>query len=904
MAAPSDEEFAKALASSEVQALLSRTEPLLRSEIERELGWRRPEMAFETAKARDARTAARRSLHSAEAEISASVPGPIQQEHIGLASLAVFLLFILLLALVFDAQWPKELFAFGQYLDRPWWVYAAWLAVTAALVLIVRMIVTAAFVAPKLRRRLSAEKDLPTLEAVATAAEVAYDERLGKVVASHVTESINLRSSPVYADAIHVAVSSEIEHAGKLATIGVGLAEVAQDENIIPTEPHRRIIEMVERLPGGSIGISGPRGVGKSTLLSSVCKAHLALGNRSVIAVATAAPVEYQARDFLLHLFASLCRRVLDIEVSNRALVEKYYAEEEMRDWLRSSWRARVQPLARLLALTSIVMIIAALVIAAISAVVASRAEESEAANSSIASEQTIRDAYLLVRADQWEKIAAEVKARSDVAKAEEAKAKAAREAVAAKAKAAAAQSGAGTTAGASAKSRTGQAPAGEQKQAPETSAASNTEPDAAAAPRVPFPIGITAAPFATLGLAAALLLVILMMWESRFQFGRSFAWPLGPRKRDEALEALDEARNRAIAETSAKELCNIRFQRSYTSGWSGAVKVPAGLDLGATGGITLQQQAESLPELVERFRAYVGKVAATYGAVIFGIDELDKLKSAGEGEAFLNGVKSVFGIPNCFYLISVSEDALSAFDRRGIGIRDAFDSALDEILHVDFLDLAQARTLLGRRILRLPDPYLQLCHMLSGGLPRDLIRHARQLLETAMHRKTMRLTLKSAIHTLVTADLRAKLRATEVAIKGLKELPQTNSLLREIARLSAQARLPRQHMQVEAFQKHLESIARLSDEDRRLARLADELRVYFDTMILVRRVGELLSEPLGWQIASQAGLADLVARVRQALEVSVPLAENRLASTRAKIGLAETRLAKQSSSEGDDTTG
>ncbi|WP_207780816.1 hypothetical protein [Caulobacter radicis] len=59
----------------------------------------------------------------------------------------------------------------------------------------------------------------------------------------------------------------------------------------------------------------------------------------------------------------------------------------------------------------------------------------------------------------------------------------------------------------------------------------------------------------------------------------------------------------------------------------------------------------------------------------MIGIDELDKLKSSKEAEQFLNGVKSVFNIPGCYFLISVSEHALATFERRGLGFRDAFDS-------------------------------------------------------------------------------------------------------------------------------------------------------------------------------------------------------------------------------------
>ena len=39
--------------------------------------------------------------------------------------------------------------------------------------------------------------------------------------------------------------------------------------------------------------------------------------------------------------------------------------------------------------------------------------------------------------------------------------------------------------------------------------------------------------------------------------------------------------------------------------------------------------------------------------------------------------------MPHCYYLISVSDDALAAYEMRGLPVRDAFDSAFDEVIHV-----------------------------------------------------------------------------------------------------------------------------------------------------------------------------------------------------------------------------
>ncbi|MGV9366040.1 hypothetical protein [Amycolatopsis sp. NPDC003731] len=75
-----------------------------------------------------------------------------------------------------------------------------------------------------------------------------------------------------------------------------------------------------------------------------------------------------------------------------------------------------------------------------------------------------------------------------------------------------------------------------------------------------------------------------------------------------------------------------------------------------------------------------------------------------------------------------MSEEALASFSRRMLAVRTAFDSAFDTVIQVTRLSLAQTRRLLVQRVLPLPEPYVWLCHALSGGLPRDLNRTVWQL--------------------------------------------------------------------------------------------------------------------------------------------------------------------------------
>jgi len=117
-------------------------------------------------------------------------------------------------------------------------------------------------------------------------------------------------------------------------------------------------------------------------------------------------------------------------------------------------------------------------------------------------------------------------------------------------------------------------------------------------------------------------------------------------------------------------------------------------------------------------------------GRVVIGIDEVDKIRDGDRAEAFLNDIKAIFGIPGCLYLVSLSEDAMAAFARRTPSIRSMFDSAFDELVPVGPMTYRHSEQLLFKRLTGVPRPFIALCHVLAGGLPRDLVRAARALID------------------------------------------------------------------------------------------------------------------------------------------------------------------------------
>lgn len=162
--------------------------------------------------------------------------------------------------------------------------------------------------------------------------------------------------------------------------------------------------------------------------------------------------------------------------------------------------------------------------------------------------------------------------------------------------------------------------------------------------------------------------------------------------------------------------------QRSTSAGISGR-----GIALQRGRQSTWTEREPSHPELVEAYKAYLEQYRRLEDRPIaIAIDELDKLASAHDAIAAVNGLKDLFHIPNTHFIVSVSEDAMRRFTMRGIPFRDVFDSSFDTIVKIQPLSPDDALKILARRVEGFPASVALFCYAWSGALPRDLIRTAR----------------------------------------------------------------------------------------------------------------------------------------------------------------------------------
>jgi hypothetical protein len=150
-------------------------------------------------------------------------------------------------------------------------------------------------------------------------------------------------------------------------------------------------------------------------------------------------------------------------------------------------------------------------------------------------------------------------------------------------------------------------------------------------------------------------------------------------------------------------------------------------------------------------------------------------MDSEEEARRFLNDIKTLFGERNCYYLVSVSEDAMSAFERRGMPFRDVFDSSFDTVVRVLPLQAVESALLLRRRVVGFGTAAYLLCHTLSGGWPRDLIRAARDVSDHASRGKTQ---LADLLWPLANARMRSSQQAAAIVASRHIQADGTQPLL------------------------------------------------------------------------------------------------------------------------------
>ncbi|GHE82813.1 hypothetical protein GCM10017786_12180 [Amycolatopsis deserti] len=136
------------------------------------------------------------------------------------------------------------------------------------------------------------------LQARVAEAEREWRAAAMRAVVPAVTRHLNEAVNPPFSTALP-----------ELNRAGLGLMRAG--DRIVDTTAFTRLRTLTSGISGGAIGVAGPRGAGKSTLLEAYQAGKFLEAGRQHIVVLESVPVRYDAREFVLHLFARTCAEVL-----------------------------------------------------------------------------------------------------------------------------------------------------------------------------------------------------------------------------------------------------------------------------------------------------------------------------------------------------------------------------------------------------------------------------------------------------------------------------------------------------------------------------------------------------------------------------------------------------------------
>jgi hypothetical protein len=308
------------------------------------------------------------------------------------------------------------------------------------------------------------------------------------------------------------------------------------------------------------------------------------------------------------------------------------------------------------------------------------------------------------------------------------------------------------------------------------------------------FWAGVTPTPgyLAAGGLGAAAIMTLISILTYLWERWHLLAF-------DSERDYLDRRYVSRLEGVAADWYGRIKLQQSFTTGWSGTVTVgssslPLQAQAGLSGSTQVTLLAMSIPEIVAAISSFIANLAEpalndrmsppilpdaeeipSHVRVVIGIDEIDKIEEPRDAQAFFNQIKGLFGDSRCLFLVSISDDAMAAFEQRGLPFRDAFDSSLSSVVTLSFLSRTQARKLTGSRLVSVQEPVADLLFILSGGLARDLVRLIRQAVQAGEEG----IQVSQLADKLITAEAEAKKRAVLARARALEaSCPAIASLL------------------------------------------------------------------------------------------------------------------------------
>jgi len=159
----------------------------------------------------------------------------------------------------------------------------------------------------------------------------------------------------------------------------------------------------------------------------------------------------------------------------------------------------------------------------------------------------------------------------------------------------------------------------------------------------------------------------------------------------------------------------------------------------------SLQTRPISLPGLTSDLSIFLDYVSDIFNnKVVICLDELDKINDAEQLDNLLKGIKGILGQKNVYFILTVSEDALSNFVTRLRGERNLIESSFEEIIHLERINSSLALKIIDNSLEitssqnntnnNVVTANKLLVWAFSGGIPRELKRNILKLRDSELN--------------------------------------------------------------------------------------------------------------------------------------------------------------------------
>jgi hypothetical protein len=360
-------------------------------------------------------------------------------------------------------------------------------------------------------------------------------------------------------------------------------------------------------------------------------------------------------------------------------------------------------------------------------------------------------------------------------------------------------------------------------------------------------------------------------------------------------LPRLNSSSEQPLIQLASDELRALRWKTSLQTKEKHSFKLLSAFTMDSEDQVGLDQRERSHPERVGDLRDFLLKLQDERGfpPVLVAIDELDKIASPEKAVDAVNGLKDLFHITDTHFVVSVSEDALDSFALRGVPVRDVFDSSFDTVMRIRPLTVTDSWELIGRRAPLFNEWAALLCHVIAGGLPRDLIRAARRCVDLCRANKS-----PLPIATLATQIVREEtLEVIDAAIRRSRSdgtpstwLMSTRRGLERSAGLSEMS--PDTLFSSWGVVTQAGSTAGAAPEARLRLEIEANVGVFLLIMVTTAELFSVPRSPAEWREFAEKStdLIERLAAARSAMAISRVDALDRLCDVRSSAGLTPVR--------------